>query len=292
LASARAHLEQAIALYSSQAHRSLGILYGQDPGLASLSYAAIVLGYLGYPDQSLRRGQETLSLAQDLAHPMGSIFALFYAGTYLHQLRREAQLAQKQAEMTIALATEEGFPFFAAMGTMVLGSALVAQGQAEEGLAEIRRGQTMWGALGTQADVPYWLALLAEAYGSVGQSEEGLRVLDEALNAVEKTGEGFHEAEIHRLKGELLSQGAKGERQKEEAESEVEACYQKAIGVARQQSARSLELRATVSLCRLWQKQGKKAEACQLLAEIYGWFTEGFDTTDLKEARTLLDALS
>jgi predicted ATPase len=168
--------------------------------------------------------------------------------------------------------------------------ALIEQGQSEAGIAQMRQGKADYNAAGSEMGHPYQLALLANGYGKMGQAEEGLVLLAEALETVDRTGERYYEAEIHRLKGELLQQAEEGGPN---ASSESpEACFLKAIEVARRQQARSLELRATMSLCRLWQQQGKATEARQVLEEIYSWFTEGFDTLDLKEARVLLEALT
>ena len=159
----------------------------------------------------------------------------------------------------------------------------------EEGIAQLRQGFAYWETRGIQYRRPTFLAWLAEAYGKAAQTEEGLSVLDEALAQVERTGERYYEAELHRLKGELLLM------QDDEAETslhQAESCFQHAIQVARRQQAKSCELRAVMSLCRLWQRQGNAAEARQMLAEIYNWFTEGFDTADLIEAKTLLEELS
>jgi len=181
----------------------------------------------------------------------------------------------------MALSTEQGFPYWLAIGTMVRGWALALQGQAEDGIAQIRQGLTAWQATGAEFVRPYFLTLLAEAYAQRGQAEEGLAVVSEALETVATTGERFYEAELHRLQGELSLQLPT-------PLAEAEACLQQALAVARRQQAKSLELRAAMSLSRLWQRQGKRAEAHQLLAEVYGWFTEGFDTADLQEAKALL----
>ena len=183
------------------------------------------------------------------------------------------------------------------------GWALAEQGQGEEGIAQLRQGLAAGRAAGAELQRSYFLALLVEAYGKVGQTEEGLTVLAEALAVVDKNEERYWEAELYRLKGELVLQS--GVRRPKsptpntqhpapstQAEAEAEACFHKAIEVARKQQAKSLELRAVMSLSRLWQQQGKKEEAKQRLAEIYGWFTEGFDTKDLQEAKALLDELS
>jgi predicted ATPase len=164
----------------------------------------------------------------------------------------------------------------------------VTQGQAEEGMTQLRQGLAAWQATGARGAGPYYLAWLAEAYGKGGQAEEGLRVLPEALALVNAGGERRHEAELYRLKGELLLHAECGVQH---AALSAEECFQQALTVARHQQAKSLELRAATSLARLWQRQGKRAEAHQLLADVYGWFTEGFDTADLQEAKALLEDL-
>jgi predicted ATPase len=333
---AREHWEAGIALYDSQQHRSaLG-----DSGVLCFSYAAWVLWFLGYPDQALQRIHAALTLAQERSHPYSLAIALNYAGE-LHHLRGEAQALQERAEALVALSTEQGFPLLLALGTIRRGWALAAQEQVEEGIPQIRQGMAAYQALGTELGRPYFLAYLAEAYGKGRQAEEGLSVLAEALAAVDRTGECSHEAELYRLKGELTlaqssvqslassvqtNQKAKGKGQKKlsvlssqlsvpntqhptpstQAEAEAEACFLKAIEIARRQQAKSLELRATVSLARLRQQQAmqkgarsthhearaKLDEAHRMLSDIYGWFTEGFDTKDLQEARALLEELN
>jgi predicted ATPase len=172
-----------------------------------------------------------------------------------------------------------------AQGIAYRGWALAEQGQREEGTAQMRKGLAAWRVAGAELGRPYYLALLAGVHGEEGQAEAGLAVLAEALATVKETGECNYEAELYRLKGELLlMMGA--------AEAEIEACFRHAIELACQQDAKSWELRATMSLCRLWQKQGKGEEARQILADMYGWFSEGFDTPDLKEAKALLEELS
>jgi len=173
---------------------------------------------------------------------------------------------------------------------LLRGGALVEQGKAEEGIAQIRQGLTPYWATG-QGLVAYYLALLAAAYGQIGQAEEGLAVLTEAMAQVDKTGERYYEAELYRLKGELALKQCSVRGPESEGEKEAAACFLKAIEIARQQQAKSLELRSATSLARLWQSQGKKTEAHQMLAGIYNWFTEGFDTKDLQEAKALLEEL-
>jgi class 3 adenylate cyclase/predicted ATPase len=284
-AAARDHLERGIALYHPQQYRSHAFLYGYDSGVHSLAFGSWALWYLGYPEQALRRIDAAHALAQELSHPFSRAFALAFKA-WLHQLRREGQGTQEQAAVLLTLATDQGFPFWEAWGSVLHGWALAAQGQSAEGIAQLRQGIAAWRAIGGELQLPYYLALLAEAYGTAGQAEAGLRVVDEALAAVYKTGERQHEAELYRLKaGLLLMQGTPDLQ-------EVEGCLRQAVDTARQQQAKSLELRAAVNLSRLWQHQGVQSEAHELLAPLHGWFTEGFDTTDLQDAKALLDDLS
>jgi predicted ATPase len=243
------------------------------------------LWLLGYPDQALTKSHEALTLAQELSHPFSLAYALDLAAM-LHRLRQEGQAAQERAEAAMTLSTEQGFPLWLALGMILRGGALAEQGQGTEGIAQMRQGLAVFQATGAEVGRPYFLALLGEAYGRVGQVEEGLGVLAEALAAVEKSGERFYEAELHRLTGELLLARATADQ------AQAEGCLRRALDVARRQRAKSLELRAAMSLSRLWQRQGKRGEARQLLEGIYGWFTEGLDTKDWQEAQVLLDGLS
>ncbi|MBI4641342.1 MAG: hypothetical protein HY731_11645 [Candidatus Tectomicrobia bacterium] len=312
-APARSHSEQAIALYNPQQHRSLAFLYGGiDPGVACLCWVALTLWHLGYPGQALKRSHEALTLAEERSHPYSLAHAVGFTAM-LHQFRWEGLAAQERAEAQIALSTDQGFELYLAMGAILRGCALTRQGQIKEGMTQMRQGLAAWQTTGAELLRPYFLVLLAEAYGNAGQIEEGLSVLTEALAAAEKSEERWWEAELYRLKGELLLKDEATETQRhgdmkkerrgdaetwghrdEEniAASSPEACFHHALDIAHRQNAKSLELRAAMSLSRLWQRQAKKAEARQLLAEIYGWFTEGFDTVDLKEAKALLETMS
>jgi TOMM system kinase/cyclase fusion protein len=281
---AQGHLEQGMSLYDPEQHRAFASLYGQDQGVICRSWAALALWCLGYPDQALRRSREALTLAQELAHPFSLAYAMCFAGK-LCQLRREVQAAQERATAAMALCTEQGFALYLARGTIQRGWALAEQGQGADGLAQMHQGMAAYQATGSEVFRPYYVAFLAEAYGKTGQAEEGLTMLAEALAAVHKTGERFYEAELYRLKGELLLARSAGDY------TEAEACFRQALDIARQQQAKSLELRAAMSLARLWHQQGKRDEARELLAPIYGWFTEGFDTADLQEAKAFLEAL-
>jgi len=289
-AAARPHFEKGIELYNPQHSPAYILHYGQDEGMTCLSYEALVLWFLGYPDQALQRSQAALALAQKQAHPFSLAYALIYAA-WFHQFRREVVPTRERAEAATALSIEQSFPFWLAWGHMLQGWALVEQGPAtptrgrlgqagEEGVARLRQGLAAFRATGAEISWHYLLSLLAEAYHKVGQAEAGLAVAAEALAAVPGTGLWW-EAELYRLKGRLLRQAG--------VEAEAEACFWQAIEVARRQAARSLELRATMSLSRLWQSQGETKAARQVLAEIYGWFHEGFATPDLTAAQALLN---
>lgn len=301
-APARAHLEQSIVLYEPQQHHALVLLYGPDPGVICRGWAAPVLWLLGYSDQALQRSQEALTLARELSHSDSFAFALQLASV-LHQCRREEQATQEQAEALITLSNKLEFPYFVALGTILQGWALVGQGSGEEGIMQIRQGLAVHRATGAEVGRSRWLALLVEAYEKVGQAEEGLAVVAEALSTMDKTGERFYVAELYRLKGELtLQRQSKVTSRRSKVSSpkllapsiqevEAESYFLKAIEVSQKQQAKSLELRATMSLARLWQQQGKRHEAREKLAAVYNWFTEGFDTKDLQEAKALLEEL-
>jgi TOMM system kinase/cyclase fusion protein len=295
LSLARTHLEQGMTLYDPQQHRALAFLYGQDLKVVCQSWAALALWLLGYPDQALQKSHEAIALAQELVHPYSLIYALNWA-TMVHLYRREEPAAQEHAEGVSTIAREHGITMFAASGGIWQGWALAAQASrsgrlGEQGIAQMRQGLVAWRTTGAGVFQPYYLALLGEVYGRAGQAEEGLRLLTEGLMVVDKTAERYWEAELYRLKGELLLKIGDGEKEGRGA-GEIEECFQQALDVARRQQAKSLELRAAKSLSRLWQRQGKRAKAYELLAPIYGWFTEGFDTADLQEAKALLEELS
>jgi predicted ATPase len=293
LAPARQSLEQGVSLYDPQQHRFHAVLYGEDPGVVCLSYTALALWSQGYPDQALTSMHAALTLAQEQTHRFSLARALVL-GAILHKFRREGHLVQQRAEAAITLSTEQGFPHWLAMGTFLRGWALAAQGQGAEGMVQMRQGLAARRAAGAELGRPLLLTLLAEAYGGIGQAKEGLALLAEALIVVNNSRERHWEAELYRLKGELLLAQA-GKRRKAKGNrqpwGEVEACFHQALDIARRQQAKSWELRAAMSLSRLWQHD-KRAEARALLAPIYGWFTEGFDTADLREAKALLEALA
>jgi predicted ATPase len=291
-AAARAHLEQGLRAYDRHQQEALILQYGQDIGILFPHYARLALQVLGYPDQAPARSQEALALAEALSHPFTLAHELVSSASF-YQLRREGRTAQARAEAAIALVNEHGFsPLWGAQGTLVRGWVLSEQGQAEEGIAHMCHALDVLQILGFHLRRPYYLGLLAEALGKAGRAPEGLAVLGEALATVRRTGERSHEAELYRLQGELTSQQSKSGVPSHQAEPEAEACFLKAIETARQRGAKLFELRAVMSLGRLRRRQGRQAEARSELAEIYGWFTEGFDTKDLREARALLQELT
>ena len=256
-----------------------------------------------------------LTLARELAHPYSLAYALGGAAR-VHQLRQEGQRTHEQAEAAITLCADQGFALYLAVGTIVRGWALAKQGQTKDGIAQIRQGLAGLRATGAEVFTPYYLALLAETYGRDGQAGEGLTVVGEALAIVDKNEERWWEAELYRLKGTLTlqkfqvssfefqvekspkskvqgprSSKTKSQRLNPNSHTEAEACFHKAIEIACKQQAKSLELRATISLARLWQQQGKSKQAHRMLSEVYNWFTEGFDTKDLQEAKALIEEL-
>jgi predicted ATPase len=291
-APAQVQLKLGIAAYDPKLNHSDVFHPGEDSGVACRFLSGIALWYLGYPDRALQKVYEAVSLAQALSHPL-SLSAAHSFASWLHQYRREGRESQEQAEAAMAIAVEQDFGFFIAFDKMLLGRALAMQGRLDEGIAEMRQGLAAYQATGAEALQLHWLITLAEVYGKAGRVEEGLAVLTDAQDLADRHGsERWLDEELYRLKGELRWQNAKNQGQEVKLEAEVEACFQQAIEIARQQSAKSWELRAAMSLSRLWQMQGKKAKARSLLQEIYDWFKEGFGTADLKEAKALLEELS
>jgi predicted ATPase len=295
------HYEKALSFYDPDHHLDDAFLNVQNPGVAMRCFAAWSLWFLGQPDQAVERIHEAVNLARDLSEPHGLAQALFFAAV-LHQLRREERKAQEDAEAAIAVSREHGLALYQAMSTATRGWALILQEHQEEGIAQMGEGLAAHRLTGAEVILPHFLALLVEAFAKAGQVEEGLRVLDEALAVVHRNGERYYLAELYRIKGELLLLQATNQRLTRAAAggqavldpraAQAEECFHQSIKIARQQKAKSWELRAVMSLARLYQDQHKRAEAHGLLERIYSSFTEGFDTADLREAKALLDDLS
>jgi predicted ATPase len=298
------HFEKALLLYEPERHTDDAFLYALNPGVAMPCFAAWALWFLGKPDQALRLMQETLNLARELSEPHSLAHALFFAAT-LYQLRRESHLALEHAQAVLAVSNEHELVLYQAIGTIIRGWALIDQGRHNEATEQMLQGLAALKATGANLMRPHYLALLSEGFNRTQQVEEGLRVLEEALELAERTGEGCYQAELYRSKGEMLLMQASDRgvllaatagrplvQAEPSAAAEAEACFNQSIEIARQQKAASWELRAVMSLARLYQTQGKKKAASELLSEIYSRFTEGFDTPDLREAKALLDELS
>ena len=292
-------VEQGLAAYALQSSRTQPFLYGRDPGVYHTALAAQLLWQLGYPAQAQHRMHQALTLAQEQSQPFTLAYAL-NVSCVLASLRREEDAVQDWAKTVITLSTDHKFTFWLPWGVMLQGWALVQNGPGEEGIAQIRQGLAAYQATGAQLWQPYFLVLLATAYEKIGCTEEGLITVAEALAMVNKNAERWCEAELYRLKGELLLNDERrtmnDERKTQEVKSpqqaaEAEACFRQAIDITRKQEAKSWELRAVTSLARLWQQRGKTAAARDLLAPVYDWFTEGFDTADLKDAKALLTEL-
>jgi predicted ATPase len=257
-----------------------------------LGVSAWALWLRGYPAQACTHSARALRLARQLAHPFSLARTLHY-DTLVCQLRRDLPAVCAQADAALTVATAQSFALAWATGLILRGWAIAVQEHSPEGLGQIRQGLDLYRATGAVYQRPHYLTLLAEASGLLGQPEEGMAALDEALTLMVQTGEQYYEAELHRQRGELLRRrAAQGyPSQDSRAQADAEQCFQQALDVTRHQQAKSLELRAAMSLSRLWQQQGKQAEARALLAPIYGWFTEGFDTADLQDAKALLEEL-
>jgi predicted ATPase len=283
LLSARSHLEQAIRLYGLEGKASTKLV-ATELGVFNQTFLGQVLWYMGYPDQAWKACHEAVLLGSRLLDPASLCEALSFAA-WIRQYRREPRLCRELAERNIALCTEYGLAFFLAQSIILRGWALAQGGEVGEAVVQIRQGIKAYRATGAELEVPYWLKLLAEACLRAGRIGEGLAAIEDAVARASDTDLRFCEAELLRLKGELLL--VQNSAQAHEAQD----CFRRALDIARHQSGKSLELRTAVGLAGLLAKQGRRDEARAMLAEIYGWFTEGFDTRDLKDAKALLDEL-
>ena len=276
------HLEDGAAIYDPSQHAPLAYVYGQDSGVACLCHGAWALWFLGYPDQARRRLADGLILADTLSHPVSKAAAANLAA-WVYQLLRDRDAAREQADAAVALSTEREFEFWRAMGIIGQGWAMAEEGRLEDGIACLRAGLKALRSTGGEVLMPYFLGLLARALAIAERSGEAFDVLAESEAALSDSGEAWWQAELYRLKGEfLLRADATNERGAEEF-------FRKAMATARSQSAKSLELRAAMSLGRVLLRRGEQTEAKHLLAGVYDWFTEGFNTPDLQEAKALID---
>jgi predicted ATPase len=279
----RRHGEHGMALYDRERHRSLAFLYGgHDPGVCCRMHSGLALWILGYPGAALEQGRAGLALARELSHPLSIVNALPFAGI-VHQLRGDVEATRELAGLVIALSTEHGFQQWLAFGRVLEGWLQAEQGSGDAAIAGLRRAIAEYRSTGNELYVPHFLSLVAAAHLKHGAIDEGLATVADALGMAEATGARLWDAELHRLEGELLL------TRDPAADPDAEVAFRQAIEIARRQRAKSWELRATLSLTRLWQRRGKRQEGLRPLEEIYGWFTEGFDTADLREARLLID---
>jgi predicted ATPase len=284
LREARSELEAAVALHDPRRDRALAAQYITDPHASGLGYLALLLWMLGYPDQARSAAREAIRYADELGHASTTNHVRVHAGAHLAALLGDSRAAEVHAGAAMAVATEYHQQAWWGFGAVLHGWALVRNGRGQEGLALAHRGVATSDALGTMWHGPRFLVLLAELQARLGDLAEALRMIERARAQVQRTAEGLWEADVHRAEGELRNlAGAPG--------PDVEACFFAALAVARRQQARSFELRAAAGLARLWRDQGRQAEARDLLAPVYGWFTEGFDTPDLCDARALLHRL-
>jgi serine/threonine protein kinase/predicted ATPase len=285
-AEANGDLDRVMELYDPVHHNAMAYLCAYEPGISGLTFKSSVLWFLGHPDQALKCNENALDLARKLDHPHSLAHTLTLAG-FLAMYRRDHELLEQHVEAVLRVATEKGAAHFEAWGILLRGRLRALRGRTEEGIAGMLEGLAAVKATGSELGHPQVLGMLAEAYAQAGKTEEGLALIDEALATSQTHDEHYFEAELYRLKGELtLKKGAAG------AVTEAEASFRRALDVARRQSAKSWELRSAMSLGRVWRTRGRLAEARTLLADVLGWFTEGFDTPDLVEARALLDELS
>ena len=280
----RTHLERVLSLYDSLPSRPTPSLYTVDHRAMALSFLATTLFLLGYPDQAEARHREAVDYARTLGHSHSLGLVLSHSCEF-HCFAHNWESLRTQAHALVSLSTEQGFPYYLAVGTLYCGSALAELGELRDGLTAYDRGFAARRATGARSRVPLFLGLRARTHQKAGRPQDALCSLVQALDWVEGTGEHLYEAELHRLKGEVLSSPPECDR------LEAEACFQRAIEVARKQGAKVWELRAATSLARLWAKRGERRKGRDLLAPVYGWFTEGFDTRDLQDAKALLDEM-
>jgi len=289
-AEALEHVEQAIGLYDPRDHSSLAYIYAHDPLAVGLIHASWALWFLGYPQRALASYHEGQASAKKLNHPYTSATAAAFAA-WFHLFNRNPQAVDESASAAIRISTDHDFVFYRAWGLIMRGWALAERGQVSEGIAQMRTGLDAYRLTGGEVNRPSFLSLLAEAHGKFGQAEHGLSVLAEAQAQADESEERWWQAELYRLKGELILKRSGIQTLPCNDQDQAEGCFRQALDVAKAQKAKSLELRAVISLCRLWLRQSKRHQARHMLAETFASFTEGFDTPDLQEAKVLLEQL-
>jgi predicted ATPase len=279
---AREDFEQSLKIHTPARRASSKATAAEDPRVAALINISTALSYLGYADQARERDADALAEANNLGHAYQRAY-----GLGLHFCNWTVQPIGdtfRRAETVFAIATEHGFPMWQTLAMVVRGWCLASLGKPDEGITQLQKCVTLWRSFGAEVGMPLFLTFLADAYGKAARPDEGLTQIEEAARLIEVRNERVYEAEMHRIQGELFRSMKKVPA--------AEASFREAITVARRQSAKLFELRSAMSMARLWCDQGKRDETRELLAPIYGWFTEGFDTLDLKGAKLLLDELS
>jgi predicted ATPase len=288
----RNYLEQVVAQATNRRHLIQDAVRWQDPLVTALAHLGVLFQVLGYPDQALQKAVEALNRAREQPHPYVLATGLSLTAS-IHVFRGEIQTARERVEATIGLTQEQGFTFWSAAAVILKGWTQACAGATAEGIAVMRQGLATFRATGGRLGLPYYCALLADALARDGQVEEALAAVAEGLSVVANNGERFFEADLYRVKGELLQvKGASDSGARLELLDQAEACFQEARGIARRISSKFLELRAVLSLARNYQKRDRKEEARRVLLETYAWFTEGFQTADLTQARALLQELA
>jgi predicted ATPase len=284
-AEGRAHVDQVIALYDPVEHRPLAARFAQDPRVSALIFRSLALWALGYPEAALAGTQHALSEARETGHAGALMHAL--SNICLFQvISGNYATAQAQSDEMIVLAEEKGSVYWKAMGMLRRAGVLALTGKPSDAVSVYTAAIPAMRSTGNRVYFPVWLSLLARAYGELGQFDQAWSHIGEAITAVGTTKETWYEAEVHRIAGEIALMSPERDAAK------AEACFERALAFARAQQAKSWELRAAICMARLWREQGKRDEARELLAPVYGWFTEGFDTLDLKQAKALLDELT
>jgi len=284
-AESRAHLDRAFALCDPIEHRALATRFGSDPGVTILSYRSWAAWYLGYPEAALADADHALEDARKIGQAATMMVGLACTAWTRRLCRRYAE-AGSLADELVALADEKAGAYWKALGTMMQGDLLALSGKASVAVQKITTGVAAQRSTGATVLISSYLSFLARAYADLGGFDDAWRYIDEAMTAIETTKETLFEAEIHRIAGEIALLSPERDAAK------AEAYFERALGVARAQQAKSWELRAAMSMARLWRDQGKWQQARDLLVPVYGWFTEGFDTRDLKEAKVLLHTLA
>lgn len=275
------HFERSLTLYDSSRHKAIA-LYG---AILNRAHLGRTLVYLGYHDRGRMSMQDAVKAADEIRHPIGLVNTLSVAA-FVEVFYRRMPETLEITERMILLADDHGYPYYRAIGLIMRGLAQARLEGGEDGIGLMRQGLAAHRTAETWQNHATYLILLAEALGETGRTDEALATLEDAQAAIVRTGERYYEAELYHLKGKMLLK-----RSDDAAPSGAEACFSRAVDIARRQGAKSWELRASMSLARLWHRQGKRAEAARMLAEIYGWFTEGFDTADLRDAKALLNEL-